>query len=554
MKNLKLLIGFLILLSPLSHAETSLPFLSFDELEQANRFDFEERENNEIQSKLNKLFTSVDVQTKQDIPSPNQFPELGRSLNVVTWNIEKSLNVDVIIDALKLSDAGFIAKVESLDKSEKEKIKILSQIKRFKKADVIVLQEMDYGVNRSKYLYAAKELAEALDMNFAYAPNQVEVDPNLMAINMTTQDYDHHKSLYKGMFGQAVLSRYPIIKTESFPLKTQVYNWYDDELNYYNADIVEKTRRVGAKIVFDVDILRELKRGGRNFFRVDLKVPYVPEGKVSIINIHLEIKASPEQRADQMKEILHYIKGINNPVVVAGDFNSTNRTAESTSIYKFIKGVMFDTSTWLSVATSALIPGSGFILNLARNGIDFIRNLLNPLVRNIPLLSENPSYDLFQYIAEFKFDDGGVFDLRGSKWRSTGQTSKLSNANEKAPIGWHSTFKTPRTLLVFGIERLDWIFVKGYSKSNKFITPKSTEPYRMAPHFGEVFDNFNEAMPERYSDHHPMFVTLPFEEPLELNKREKKEYTEEMAKRKRERFNQGSDYKRGRNDSEYTKS
>lgn len=184
-----------------------------------------------------------------------------------------------------------------------------------------------------------------------------------------------------------------------------------------------------------------------------------------------------------------------------------------------VKGVLIDTSNYLSIATSALLPGSGFIINLARNGIDFIRNLLTPIVNHIPILSENPSHKLFKQLKDFQFDDGHVFDLRGSKWRSYGKGAILSNTNERRPIGFHSTFKTPKTFLVFG-----------------------REPYRMAPLFGEVLDNFNESMSERYSDHHPMFVTLPFEEPVELNQREAKEYKEELLKRQKERFNQGSDY------------
>lgn len=532
----------MIFVSSFCHAADSLQLLSFEELERTSEKDFGERESSLLQNKLEKLFSSVDIQTKQTIPTPNTFPELGKTLNVVTWNIEKSLNVDVIVNALKLSNEEFKIKIQQIHGEDKKQSKIFDQVKKLKTADVIVLQEMDYGVNRSKYLYAAKEIADALGLNFAYAPTQIEVDPNLMNFNMTTKDFEHHKSLYKGLFGKAVLSRYPIIGAESFPLKTQVYDWYHDELKYYKADIIEKARRVGAKLIFNVDIIRELKRGGRNYFRVDLKVPFVPEGKVSIINIHLEIKAKPDDRARQMKEILGYIKSINHPVILAGDFNSTNRSAEYTSIYRLIKGVLVDTSNYLSIATSALLPGSGFIINLARNGIDFIRNLLNPIVHHIPIISENPSHSLFKQLRDFQFDDGYVFDLRGSKWRSSAKASMLSNANEKRPIGFHSTFMTPKTLLVFGRERLDWMFVKGYSQSNKYITPKSSEPYRMAPHFGEVLDNFNESMPERYSDHHPMFVTLPFEEPVELNLREAKEYKEEMLIRQKDRFNQGSDH------------
>ena len=126
MKNLKLLIGLLIFVSSFCHAAEALPFLSFEELERTSRKDFGEQESSSLlQNKLEKLFSSVDIQTKQTIPNPNSYPELGKTLNVVTWNIEKSLNVDVIVNALKLSNEEFKIKIQQLHGEDKKQAKIL---------------------------------------------------------------------------------------------------------------------------------------------------------------------------------------------------------------------------------------------------------------------------------------------------------------------------------------------------------------------------------------------------------------------------------------------
>ena len=47
-------------------------------------------------------------------------------------------------------------------------------------ADVIFLQEMDVGVSRSGHIDAARELAKALGMNYAFGAQTLEVDPVML--------------------------------------------------------------------------------------------------------------------------------------------------------------------------------------------------------------------------------------------------------------------------------------------------------------------------------------------------------------------------------------
>jgi hypothetical protein len=57
--------------------------------------------------------------------------------------------------------------------------------------------------------------------------------------------------------------------------------------------------------------------------------------------------------------------------------------------------------------------------------------------------------------------------------------------------------------------KLDWFFVKGYATD----TQKSGGNYKFAPHFGRTLLEMNEAPDEPLSDHSPITIDVPLEEP-----------------------------------------
>ena len=125
-------------------------------------------------------------------------------------------------------------------------------------------------------------------------------------------------------------------------------------------------------------------------------------------------------------------------------------------------------------------------------------------------LADNPERALFQSIEKFRFDDGTVFDFRGEEDRTDPPTTgTLADSNQRAAKGFTTTFQFERTLGPKGKFRLDWIFVKAYGEDPR--DPKG--PYRDAPHFAHTLDSINYAFAERLSDHSPISVDLPFEEP-----------------------------------------
>ena len=59
---------------------------------------------------------------------------------------------------------------------EEQRAKIREQIAILQQADLLVLNEVDWGVNRTLFRNVADELASALNMNYAYGVEFVEVD------------------------------------------------------------------------------------------------------------------------------------------------------------------------------------------------------------------------------------------------------------------------------------------------------------------------------------------------------------------------------------------
>jgi putative NADH-flavin reductase len=61
-----------------------------------------------------------------------------------------------------------------------------------------------------------------------------------------------------------------------------------------------------------------------------------------------------------------------------------------------------------------------------------------------------------------------------------------------------------------GKYKLDWIFVKPAALKK---SDDKNGSYRFAPHFGRTLLDLNDALELSLSDHRPMIVDLPLEEP-----------------------------------------
>lgn len=73
-----------------------------------------------------------------------------------------------------------------------------------------------------------------------------------------------------------------------------------------------------------------------------------------------------------------------------------------------------------------------------------------------------------------------------------------------------------RTYKAVGKNKLDWIFVKPYTRD----PGAAGQPYRLAPHFPRTLERFNYGLGHRPSDHNPITVDLPVDEPGIIKKSE----------------------------------
>jgi len=257
-----------------------------------------------------------------------------------------------------------------------------------------------------------------------------------------------------------------------------------------------------------------VRRGGRMMLLADIADQELPLGRVTIVATHLEDKATPANRRKQLEELLDQIKSINNPVIVAGDMNTSTHNAAPTNVTRALRQ-RFGSGKWWAedAAPEVLIRTTpfGWAYDISHRLIGFARGVDDPTARSVPLLGQNPEAAFFTTIKKFRFANGNAFDFRGEKERtSNGRAANLADSNERGEKGFVPTGELGRTFGPVGKYKLDWIFVSppGLTEPHGL-----KQPYRFAPHFGRTLKELNESIPGRISDHNPITVDLPLREP-----------------------------------------
>jgi hypothetical protein len=506
--------------SGVDYTRTSQPaMLNYQELVALGE---EETVDPALAAKLHTLLTTPFVNNEAYFngvkPLRPDLKRMGPSLRLVEWNIERGIEFDKI-KLLLTNKQGFISEVHedaaSNTNAEKTKDEVLrAQMDVLQSADVLVLNELDWGMKRSDYRAVVKDLADALKMNWAYGVEFVEVDPKILGTqsfaNVENQNerkeledlFSVDKTRLLGLHGTAILSRYPLRDVKLVPFQYQAYDWYNGEKKYGS---IEAGKRKGASLVFGEEIVREVRRGGRTNLVATIDVPDLPGGQVTIVAAHLENRTTPKNRVKQMDEILDFIKPISHPVIVAGDMNTTGADGSVVSIKSAILRKMNDPSFWATKGVK-YATGVGFGMDIAGLAFKTTKFQSDPTASGVPLLAANPEQGLFKELNKYRFDDQARLDYRGDAELSVlGRKGTLGNSNERGSKGFMTTFVLPRTLGVVGKYRLDWIFVKAYLKDD----PKSADSYRFAPHFARTMNEANQAFANPLSDHAAISVDLP---------------------------------------------
>lgn len=474
-----------------------------------------------LQLKLDALrhtpFVGNDYQTS-DAPRFSQSPALGEFLRVAEWNIERGLEFEAIAAAFGEAEK-FAAMLDEkrFPFDSPERRAMLEQSAALRKADVIILNEVDWGLKRSEYHNIAAELAARLKMNYAFGIEFVELSPVHLSQRKegtTAQEKELNEAIkvdparYKGMHGIAILSRFPLENVRLVPFKNQPYDWFQQEKN--GASLLEKGRRKLSEKFFLEETLREVRRGGRAMLLADITDPKFPDGRVTIAATHLENRTKSKNRLIQLKELLAAIRNVSHPVVLAGDMNTSSADLTPTSLRRELVKRLGKPGFWIRKGVSYAL-GFGFIEDTLLDGVTFWRKQSDPTVRHIPFLMPNSERRFFTTLKDFRFADGGAFDFRGEKEISyNDKKGTLANSNERGSKGFVNTYQVNRPVTFVGKSKLDWFFIKPAELKNPTAEQGN---YRFAPHFGRTLEEVNRLFPERISDHRPMIVDLPLAEP-----------------------------------------
>jgi endonuclease/exonuclease/phosphatase family metal-dependent hydrolase len=507
--------------------------LSWDELIQLYQQDNPPAE---LREKLNRLLTTPFVRnTASDQgrkPFKPQQPRMGKFLRVAQWNIERGLEFDAV--RLAFTDPkkfNGLMEDKGSKASDQDRDQIREQVGVLKDADVVVLNEVDWGVNRTLFRNVAAELSDALGMNYAYGVEFVELDPITMGVDQQivvkeveeayAEPHDDKDAMlahvrdvmkpdperYHGLHGTAILSRYRLENVKLIPYQIQGHDWYKDEKK---GSIAMKAEGKLSAAVFKEQLVRQVRRGGRMMLMADIADPDLPQGKVTIVATHLEDVCAPEGRRRQVEELLDKIGNLDHPVIVAGDMNTSTHTGVPISVTRALKERFGSGKWWAEQGASQAVKYAtpfGWAYSITLGLVGMARTMDDPTRANIPIVGDNAEARFFTTLENFRFGDGASFDFSGDKEHSfNGRSGKLANSNERGEKGFVPTEELERNFGLAGQYKLDWIFVRPPA-SGKTERKENLVPF--TPHYGRTLKALNHAIPDRISDHNPITVDLP---------------------------------------------
>jgi hypothetical protein len=205
-----------------------------------------------------------------------------------------------------------------------------------------------------------------------------------------------------------------------------------------------------------------------------------------------------------MKALLAGIQEDGNPVVIAGDLNTTGKNNTPTSVRDEIMSRVTDYKFWTGHAISYFNPLGIYKFGLLP--VHYLHGYNDPTALHLPIVWEHRERPLFKAVKNFRFADGHAFDFRGDPDRTlNGRSRTLADSNARAGKGFVPTYAFSRDYWgLVGRFKLDWVFVKPFEDPSQ---PGQND--RFAPHFPQTMRELNESMPDRISDHAPMTVDLP---------------------------------------------
>ncbi|MEZ5307811.1 MAG: endonuclease/exonuclease/phosphatase family protein [Pyrinomonadaceae bacterium] len=238
------------------HFEGLMGFESIEETERSAAYE-------PMREKVSEIMSSI---VREDFAEPGgEKPEF---VSVVAWNIERGRILDGILDALENHED-------------------------LKNRDLYLLTELDYGMARSGNRFVAREIAQRLKLNYAFAPVYIALQKG----SGIESDFEGENTC--SIHGLAVFSKYPIRSVSAVDLP----NGKDK--------MIGKEKRLGYLRALVAEIEH-------------------PSGVFRSVTVHLDVHCSRAHRQRQIAIILEYLEGLPEmPTIIGGDFNTTTYNAQS---------------------------------------------------------------------------------------------------------------------------------------------------------------------------------------------------------------------------------
>jgi endonuclease/exonuclease/phosphatase family metal-dependent hydrolase len=213
-----------------------------------------------LRPEIERVMNGVIVEDHTDGSTSDHSPT---KVSAVAWNIERGNRLEGIIHELRENEG-------------------------MRDADLLLLTELDYGMVRSRNLFIARELAQALKLHFAFAPCYMSL------VKGSGVEYYLEGENTLALHGNAILSRYPLSNVHSIALPNG-----KDKMR-------GKEQRLGNQRAVIADVQH-------------------PAGAFRAVSLHLDAHSSQKHRYRQMKLILDHLDTLEPqlPVVIGGDWNTS---------------------------------------------------------------------------------------------------------------------------------------------------------------------------------------------------------------------------------------
>ncbi len=190
------------------------------------------------------------------------------AVSAIAWNIERGNIFEGILEALKTHE-------------------------QLRDKDLLLLTELDYGMARSRNRFVARELAQELKLNYAFAPVYIALQKGSGVESQV--DGENTNSIH----GLAMFSRYPMRNVHAVDLPNGKDKMWGKEkrLGYLRA------------LVADIDH---------------------PLGTFRAVTTHLDAHCSRAHRHLQIKIVLDHLDTLEPlPTIIGGDWNTTTFNSQN---------------------------------------------------------------------------------------------------------------------------------------------------------------------------------------------------------------------------------